>query len=150
MVEWRGIAPDECPAEEGNRMSTELTPDKLFEIVLEEALRDGKVEESEFEKVEAIKELLGVTAEQHKAAFSRVKERIDKAEPRERSMDRLMIYQKCLIVAAADGTITEDESAHLHVMQSFLDITPEEHKEAIAKVKAWMQKKRQARQTPAG
>ena len=123
---------------------SELTPDKLFEIVLEEALRDGKVEESEFEKVEAIKELLGVTAEQHKAAFAKVKERVDKAEPRDRSLDRLMIYQKCLIVAAADGKITEDESSHLRVMQNFLAITPEEHKESMAKVKAWMEKKRAA------
>ena len=123
---------------------SELTPDKLFEIVLEEALRDGKVEEEEFEKVEGIKELLGVTAEQHKEAFAKVKARVDKAEPRERSLDRLMIYQKCLIVAAADGKITDDESSHLRVMQNFLSITPEEHKESIAKVKVWMDKKREA------
>ncbi len=124
-------------------MSTELTPDKLFEIVLEEALRDGKVEEDEFEKVEAIKEILGVTAEQHQAAFAKVKERIDKAEPRDRTMDRIMIYQKCLIVAAADGTITEKETSQLKIMQSFLSITPEEHKDSILKVKAWMEKKKQ-------
>ena len=120
----------------------ELTSEKLFEIVLEEALRDGKVEDEEFEKVEAIKELLGISAEQHKETFKKVKARVDKAEPRDRSLDRLMVYQKCLIVAAADGKISEQESSHLHVMQNFLSISPEEHKESMAKVKIWMQQKR--------
>lgn len=120
----------------------ELTPEKLFEIVLEEALRDGKVEEGEFQKVEAIKALLGVTAEQHQDAFRRVKARIDGAEKRDRSMDRLMVYQKCLIVAAADGKVTDEESSNLRVMQSFLNITPEEHRDSMVRVKAYMAKKR--------
>ena len=123
-------------------MSVELTPEALFEIVLEEALRDGNVEDGEFEKVEQVKELLGITAEQHRNAFKKVKARVDAAPESDRGMDRVLIYQKCLIVAAADGKITEDETEKLNTMKEFLSITPEEHKASMIKVKQWLAEKR--------
>jgi len=123
-------------------MDVELTPVRLFEIVLEEALRDGSVEEGEFEKVEQVKELLGITAEQHRDTFKKVKERIDAATESDRGMDRILIYQKCLIVAAADGKITEDETQKLNTMKDWLKITAEEHKASMIKVKKWLQEKR--------
>jgi len=93
-------------------MARELTPVRLFEIVLEEALRDGKVEEGEFEKIEALKDLLGVTAEQHQQSFAMIKERLAAAKPRDRSLDRLMTYQKCLIVAAAGAACGFPRTSH--------------------------------------
>lgn len=126
-------------------MNVELSPERLFEIVLEEALRDGNVEDGEFEKVEQIKELLGITAEQHRDAFKKVKARVDAAPESDRGMDRVLIYQKCLIVAAADGQITEDETEKLNAMKEFLAITPDEHKSSMLKVKQWLAEKRAAK-----
>jgi uncharacterized tellurite resistance protein B-like protein len=126
-------------------MNVELSPERLFEIVLEEALRDGSVEDGEFEKVEQVKELLGITAEQHRDAFKKVKARVDASTKSDRGMDRVLVYQKCLIVAAADGKITEDETEKLTAIRDLFSITAEEHKTSMIKVKQWLAEKRAAK-----
>ena len=60
-----------------------------------------------------------------------------------RALDRLFLYQKCLILAAADGDISDGEEKSLSALKKALAVTPKEHSSALTSVRAWIAHKKQ-------
>ncbi|MBI2943465.1 MAG: tellurite resistance TerB family protein [Candidatus Wallbacteria bacterium] len=109
--------------------SSELTSEKVFQLLLEEIMRDGDISEIERSTLNEVKQALGVTSEQHQrawqAAVGSLKARGKQAEYELVPED---VFRRVAARACADGQVSETEKLILEKVSRALRVDPEEHR----------------------
>ena len=112
-----------------------LTRETLFQLVAEEALRDGKVQQFELHLMQQLVEALGLDPIQAEARALEAKQRFHAGvlgEPR--PLSRRALYRRALEVVVADGRVDDEERGLLRQLARLLGITQAVHGELSREV----------------
>ncbi len=114
-----------------------LTKKKLFELITEEVLLDGRIDEVEHLLLRRVASFLKLSKDVARSILLRAKKQFEEGKlGHERSLDGSTLYRKALKVAAADGKADKLEAIMLQGLRSVLSISATEHKEAIKELRA--------------
>ena len=108
------------PRKYSNRPIHERGSASMYREFLKEAWLDGKITDDEAKKLAAMRDLFGITLENHKQLEHEVK---------------IEAYLEALYIAGRDNVLTDLEQKTLLMMRIKYDITPEELAEAEARYK---------------
>lgn len=106
---------------------SDLTAEKIFRVLLEECLKDGKISQAESRAIRQIRQVLQIPVERHRLLAESVQE--DYLAGRVRGgedMDPLTFFEKICRIALLDGRVTGSEQRLLQAMASYLHVTKEE------------------------
>ena len=114
-------------------MTQELDKLSLLKMVLEEAFGDGALSPKEQQMIMAVTQLLRIEPQDHQRVFKETEERFRKGEiKRDGELSPIELYRKVVLVARADGAITNAENMLLEQLSDFLELTDEERNQAEA------------------
>jgi hypothetical protein len=105
-----------------------LTPAGLFQLVCDEALQDGRIEEWEGKLLNALARFLGLSREAATEAAKASRRRyLDGKLGRERPLRGTSLYRKVLYFTVCDGRLDRTERALLQAIRKLFQIDEETH-----------------------
>lgn len=134
-------APEEG-AEEGSigtpgHGGPDLTAEKIFRVLLEECLKDGKLSQAEARAIQQIRQVLQIPIARHRLLAEAVQ--ADFAAGRlkgSEDMAPLTFFEKICRIALQDGVVTGPEQQLLQAMATYLHITKEEFAQIRQRIEA--------------
>ena len=113
-----------------------LTKQTLFELIAEESLLDGRIDEVEQILLKRVARFLKLGNDKAREILITAKRLYKEGKlGKERELHGLELYRKALAVAAADGRADKLEATMLQGLRNVLNITPEDHKKALGELK---------------
>lgn len=107
----------------------ELTAEKVFQLLLEEVLRDQNITDVERSTVQEVKEALGIDSEAHQRAY---KAALEGLRARGKQADYELVpedvMRRVAARACADGKISVSELEILKKVSNALKVDPDEHR----------------------
>ena len=119
-----------------------MTKDSLFELIAEECLLDGRIDEVENILLKRVAKFLRLKNDKAREILIHAKKLFKEGKLGEqRQLHGLELYRKALAVAAADGRADKLEATMLQGLRNVLSISEADHKKAIADLKNKITKK---------
>ncbi len=114
----------------------ELTAEKIFRVLLEECLKDGKISQAESRAIRQIRQVLQIDVERHRLLAETVQASYQSGELRgSEDMDPLTFFEKICRLALQDGVVSGAEQRLLQSMASYLHVTKEEFQDIRQRIK---------------
>lgn len=112
---------------EGAAGTRKMTAEIVFQTLMEECLKDGKLTPMEMRALCNIREKLGLDLAGHERMLRKVQEQLERNPPEvTEDLDPLVLFERLCWQAADDGRIEAEEKKILGVVAGYLHITPEE------------------------
>ncbi|MBI3892500.1 MAG: hypothetical protein HY303_13335 [Candidatus Wallbacteria bacterium] len=106
----------------------ELNSEGLLALALDEALKDGEIDAQEAVLLSRLQQDLQLDAGSRGRLERKARERFEQGRlGRARPLSKRRLYEKLILLALADGQVTEKERKLVKYAAGLLDITPEEH-----------------------
>ncbi len=100
----------------------ELTSENTMKLLIIEALRDKRLDETDKHKIVALAELLGISKARVEEQLKQSIACTEAAQEAPRHFDGRALFLSACDFARADGTLTEDEKKHLFALKEILKI----------------------------
>jgi tellurite resistance protein len=136
----------EAPAEGGSEERAigtpghggpDLTAEKIFRVLLEECLKDGKLSQAETRAIQQIRQVLTLPIARHRLLAEAVQADYEAGRLKgSEDMAPLTFFEKICRIALQDGVVTGQEQQLLQAMATYLHITKEEFAQIRARIEA--------------
>lgn len=104
-----------------------MTPRTVFQTLLEECLRDGKLTPMEMRALRDLRRQLGLDLAGHEEMLVKVQAQLARAAPETtQDLDPLVFFERLCWQAADDGKIEPAEQKMLQIVAGYLHVTAEE------------------------
>lgn len=108
----------------------DLTAEKIFRVLLEECLKDGKLSQAETRAIQQIRQVLTLPIARHRLLAEAVQADYEAGRLKgSEDMAPLTFFEKICRIALQDGVVTGPEQQLLQAMATYLHITKEEFAE---------------------
>jgi hypothetical protein len=129
-------APEESAPTETAPLPSTLTAERIFRVLLEECLKDGKISQAENRAIQQIRQILQIPTERHQLIAHTVQADYKSGALRgSEDMNPLSFFEKICRIALKGSGITSPEQILLQVMATYLHITREEFQEIRIRIR---------------
>jgi hypothetical protein len=112
-----------------------LTPAGIFQLVADEAFKDGDISERDRKLLKSVAHYLKLDKATAKDVLARSREKVQSGElGRSRPLDSVLLYERVLYFALADGQVDVLEERFLGTLRRALKISDEEHQTSLQNV----------------